>query len=241
LQRCEEEDVDGVLLAGDLSQSGDGESLEAGVRMAVETGLKVWAVAGDHDCFERIDSLPEAVRRAGADNVRLATPEGEAVGEGTRIAGFSVTIGSRSYAAGSDGKPDVSEWRDEFVVWITHFPMISFSKKISRAGLTYGNDLEDLEEVARSLLERSAPTVVVNGHIHLRNTLAERGVLQVSCQGLVEPPFEVTFLDIESEDERTVVRTESVALVPSLSVRLLTFSPPRQEWVFEAGAWRPTK
>jgi predicted phosphodiesterase len=238
LRRCVQEGADGIALLGDLSQSGDDESLEAGVRMAAETGRTVWAVSGDHDCFKRADALPGAVRLVGADNVRLAAPAGEVVEGGLRIAGFSVAIGSRSYAAGPGGKPDVSSWGDDLVAWLTHFPMISFSEEVSRAGLTYGNNLEDLEEVARPLLERSAPTVVVHGHIHLRNARVEETVLQISCQGLVEPPFEVVLLDLEPESDRMLVRAESVALAPSLSVRLPTFSPPRREWVFEAGAWR---
>jgi predicted phosphodiesterase len=239
LRRCLWEDVDGVALPGDLSQSGDDESLEAGVKMAAESGLKVWAVAGDHDCSQREDALAGAIRRVGADTVRLVTPKGEAVGGGPRVAGLSVTSGNRGYAAGPDGKPDVSGWEVDPVVWLTHFPMISFSEQVSRAGLIYGNDLEDLEEVAQPLLGRSAPTVVVNGHIHLRNTRAKGKVLQVSCAALLDPPFEVTLLDLEPEGDRLVLRRESVALVPSLSGRVPTFSPPRQEWVFEAGAWRP--
>ena len=82
LRRCAREGVDAVVLLGDLSASGDGESIEAAVRMAAGTGRRVWAVSGNHDCFERSDALDAAVRRVAAENVRLATPAGEAVGEG---------------------------------------------------------------------------------------------------------------------------------------------------------------
>lgn len=242
LRRCARESVDGVALLGDLSNSGDDESLEAGVRMAAETGRKVWVVSGNHDCFERVDALKEVVRRVGASNVRLAAPEGEVVGAGLVVAGFSVVNGNWGYAAGSERRPDILGWEDELAAWLTHYPMISFWQKVSRAGLIYGDDLEDLEEVARPLLERSAPTVVVNGHIHLRDVCVQGGVLQVSCAALVEPPFEITLLDVEHEGSRLVVRLHSVPLVPSLAVRAPpTFSPPQQEWIFEEGAWRSVK
>ncbi|MDQ3965065.1 MAG: metallophosphoesterase family protein [Actinomycetota bacterium] len=237
LRRCVQEDVDGVVLLGDLSHSGDDESLKAGVRLAAETGLMVWVVSGNHDCFERVDALTEAVRRVGADNVRLAAPEGEVVEEGLRVAGISVTSGHWGYTA--DDRPDVSKWEDDPVVWLTHYPMISFAEKVSEAGLVYGDDLEDLEETTRPLLARSAPAIVVNGHIHVRYACVMGEVLQVSCGALIEPPFEVTFLDLyEPESGRISVRAASVPLVSSLPVHVPTLSSPRQEWVFEAGAWR---
>src|SRR5215203_6195011 len=80
--------------------------------------------------------------------------------------------------------------------------------------------------VARLLLGREAPTVVVNGHVHLRATRIEGPALQVSCAALVEPPFEVTLLDLEKLGVgRVKVRRESAPLVPSLAVRPPAFSP----------------
>lgn len=240
LRRCVREEVDAVLLLGDLSWSGDRESLEVGVRLAAKTGRRVWAVSGNHDCGERVDALAKAVRWVGADNVRLAMLEGEMVGEGLRIAGMSVTSENWGYTARSGGRPDVSGWGDDLVVWLSHYPMISFAEKASEAGLYYGdNDLEDLEEAARPLLERTGPTVVVNGHMHMRDACVVGEVLQVSCAALTEPPFEVTFLDLERRDDRITVRRESVPVAPFPDdARLPVLSPARQEWVFEGRTWR---
>lgn len=239
LRRCVREGADGLVLLGDLSHSGDEESLEAGVRTAAETELAVWIVSGNHDCFSREEALADTVRRVGAENVRLLTPDGEAVAERVRLAGFSVTSGSWGYAAGSTGRPDVSGWEDdECVVWVTHYPAVSFSEEVSAAGLVYGDDLEDLEEVTRPLLGREPPTVVVSGHVHVRAARVEGPVLQVSCAALVEPPLEVTFLDVEPQGDRVEVRRESAPLAPSLAVRPPAFSPPEQGWAFESGAWR---
>jgi predicted phosphodiesterase len=241
LRQCVREDVDGVALLGDLSWSGDSESLEAGLRLAAKPGRTVWAVSGNHDCGERVDALTRAVRWVGVENVRLASPEGEAVQGGMRVAGMGVTSENWGYTASSGGEPDVLGWGDDLVVWLSHYPMISFAEKASRAGLYYGdNDLEDLEEAARPLLERSAPTVVVNGHMHIRDACVAGKVLQISCAALTEPPFELTFLDLEREGDRIMVRKESVPVVPPPDdVRLPVLSPPKQEWVFEAGAWCP--
>ena len=239
LRRCVQEDVDGLLLLGDLSWSGDRESLEVGVRLAAKTGRPVWTVSGNHDCGERVDALARAVRWIRADNVRLATLEGEMVGKELRIAGMSVTSENWGYTARSGGKPDVSGWGGDLVMWLSHYPMISFEEKASQAGLYYGdNDLEDLEEAARPLLERSGPTVVVNGHMHMRDACVVGEVLQVSCAALTQPPFEVTFLDFERKGEQITVRRESVSVAPFPDdVYLPVLSPPKQEWIFEAGMW----
>jgi predicted phosphodiesterase len=241
LRRCIKEGVDAVVLLGDLSQSGDVESLETGVWLAAETGRRVWVVSGNHDCFEWTDALEAAVRRVAADNVRLASPAGEVAEGELRVAGLCVTSGSGGYKARSNGGRGAEDWEDGPAVWLSHYPMVSFAEEVTQASLIYGDDLEDLEEVARPLLARSAPTVVVSGHIHLRHACAAGKVLRLSCAALVEPPFEITLLDFEIDPQirgdRIVVRRRSVPLISPSAVSCPVLSPPRQEWVFEAGEW----
>ena len=241
LRRCAKEDVDGVVLLGDLSQAGDDKSLETGVRLAAQIGRGVWIVPGNHDCFERIDALEAVVRRVAADNVRLVSPAGEVIEGELRVAGLCITSGSGGYKARSNGGRGAEDWGDEPAVWLSHYPMVSFAEEVTQSNLIYGDDLEDLEEVARPLLARSAPTVVVSGHIHMRHACAAGKVLQLSCAALVEPPFEITFLDFEidtqTRGDRIVVRRRSVPLVSPSAVNCPVLSPPRQEWVFEAGEW----
>lgn len=239
LERCVEEGVDGLVLLGDLSRIGDAESLETGLRLAAKTGLPVWAVSGNHECYARVTALERAVRWVGAENVRLATPEGALVGVGQRIAGLGVTSENHGYTARSDQRPDVSAWGDDFVVWLSHYPMISFHEEATEAGLMYssGDDLENLDEVARPLLERPSPTVVVNGHLHLRDARERGKVLQLSCAALMEAPFDITFLDLS----KSQVHVKNVQIEPTPDATgLPVLSPPHQQWVFEAGSWRLT-
>ncbi|MBV9454318.1 MAG: metallophosphoesterase [Rubrobacter sp.] len=231
------ENVDALVLLGDISHSCR-ETLESGVRLAAEAGLPVWAVAGNHDLIGRTEALDEVVQRVRMSNVRLATPQGEVVDEGLRIAGFSITNGDWGYIPRSTDRLDTSEWGDGPVLLISHYPIISFSDEVSGTGLMYGDDLEDLEEIAQPLLERPEPTVVLSGHIHIRYACVVENVLQVSCPALVEPPFEITLLDIAFEGRRIAVRMESVPLISSFPIRVSGLSPPRQKWVFEAQGWR---
>ena len=244
LRRCAKEGVDGVVLLGDLSHSGDDRSLETGVGLAAETVRRVWAVSGNHDCFERMDALEGAIRRVAAENVRLASPASEVTEREPRVAGLCVTSGRGGYKARTNGRWGVEDWGDEPVVWLSHYPMVTFAEEVTRASLIYGDDLEDLKEVACPLLARAAPTVVVSGHIHLRHDCVAGKVLQLSCAALVEPPFEITLLDFEIDPEvrgdRIVVRRRNVSLVSRSAVSCPVMSPPRQEWVFEAGEWSTT-
>ncbi|CAA9445159.1 MAG: hypothetical protein AVDCRST_MAG37-1752 [uncultured Rubrobacteraceae bacterium] len=236
LEACAEEGVDGVVLLGDISNSGGDWSVEKGVRLAAQTGLPVWVVSGNHDCFKRVEAVRDAVRRVGASNVRLAMPEGRMVGE-VRGAGVSITMDD-AWVSRADGRPEVSLWGDELVVWLTHYPLISFDETTREAGLLYGDELADREEVLQPLSERTAPTVVVSGHVHLRVDSVAGPVLQLACAALVEPPFEISFLEVERVNGRATVRVENAALVPSLTVRTPTFAPSKREWIYDEEKWQ---
>ncbi len=240
LWRCVREGVDRLALLGVLSWSGDAASLEAGLRLAARTKPAVWVVSGNHDLGEREDALAEAVRRVGVDNVRLATPEGEVVAaKGVRVAGLYVASDNYGYTARSDERPDVSGWGEETVIFLSHYPMVSFRERAEKEGVYYGdNDLDNLEQVQRPLLEREAPTIVVNGHMHMRDDCATGEVLQVSCASLTQPPFDVTIVDLEATVNRVSVGVERipVASLPD-DVRLSALSPTWLRWVYEAGAW----
>jgi hypothetical protein len=84
---------------------------------------------------------------------------------------------------------------------------------------------------------------VVNGHIHRRDACTEEKVLQVSCSALYEPPYEITLLDLETEEDRLAVRVERIPIAPSSDedARLSILSPARQRWVFDSGAWYPVE
>jgi hypothetical protein len=120
--------------------------------------------------------------------------------------------------------------------------MVSLAGRAAGAGLKYAGDLEDLPVVARPLLKRREPTVVVSGHLHLRDALAEESVLQVNCAALVEPPFEVALLNLVAESDRLEVLSEAAPVTSSSGgLRLPVLAPASEEWLFEAGAWFRTE
>lgn len=241
LAKCSREGVDAVALLGDLSHFGDEASLAEGIGIAGESRLPVLAVAGNHDVLERAEALAGAVARGqAADDVRLAAPGGEAIG-GVRVSGFSVEAGaSRTFRSREDLR--VGEWDDTPAVVLTHYPVISLAERAAEEDLKYPGDLEDLPGVAGPLLAREAPTVVVHGHAHVRDALVSGALLQLSCAALVEPPFEVTLLDVEKAGGKVVVRARAIAVAGSpRGARVPALSPAEGEWRFDAqeGGWIP--
>lgn len=245
LRRCVVEGVDAIVLLGDLSESGSVETLQIALGMAAETSLPAWVVPGNHDVKESSDALTVALRRIGACNVRLAGWDGEASGDGfggLRVAGLSVEGGTRGHPVSGSGGVDIEEWGENAVVLLSHYPVVSSRARVEWAGLEYAGDLAGSEGLSGTLVARPAPTVVLGAHLHLRDALVEGSVLQLSCGPLVEPPFEVTFLDIEVEGSRVAVRRESVPVISSPDGQPLpVLSPAEDEWVFEAGTWISTE
>jgi Icc-related predicted phosphoesterase len=243
LARCSQEGVDAVALLGDLSHFGDEGSLAEGIEIAGESGLPVLAVSGNHDVLEHVGAIAEAVARSDTSGcVKLAAPGGELIG-GVLVAGFSVQSGSSGTVRSREARR-VGSWGEVSAVVLTHYPVISLARRVAAEGLKYPGDLEDFADVAGSLLARDAPTVVVHGHAHVRDVLVSGNVLQISCAALVEPPFEVTLLDVEQTDGVVAVRARAIAIGSSPSgIRIPVLSPAEGEWRFEKreDGWRSVR
>lgn len=239
LARCVEGGADVLALLGDLAHLGDGETLGWALSLAAGTGLPVWAVPGNHDVSERADALLRAVHRVGAENVRVATPDGDAFGEELRVAGLSVWSEDWGFTSRTVAGPRVSAWGDDAVLLLSHYPIVSSTKRAAKAGLRYAGDLDDLDSVARPLLRRPAPTVVLSGHLHLRDTSAQGSVLQIGCGALVESPFEVVFLNVcHDHGGRMAVERDCVPVArPRHGECPPVLSRPKEVWAFEEGAW----
>lgn len=106
------------------------------------------------------------------------------------------------------------------------------------AGLKYAGDLENVAEGAPLLLRRTAPTVILHGHLHIGHAEARGTVLQIGCAALVEPPYAVNVLNVRWSGDDLVVEHQEVPVAPSPDVTLPRLSPPSQRWVFNAGTWR---
>ena len=115
---------------------------------------------------------------------------------------------------------------DDLLVIATHFPLISRQRAVQARGLRYAGDLEDVEQHTQALARRTAPTVVLSGHLHVDDVHAEHRTLQ-----LVNPPV------VEGEGGASLVTIEPVGVVHR-EVRALDASVRREHtYRYADGRW----
>jgi predicted phosphodiesterase len=210
------ERVDAVVLAGDLVNGGDVASAKAVIdRLSAGLGRPLLVVAGNHDCDEREDML------AGLCEPLTVTEVG-----GERVAGATIA---------RDG--DWFRWTGELAtapVVVSHFPVLSREERLASRGFKYAGDLTNQAELARHV-GRDGPVVVLSGHLHARESHAERNVLQLSAGALIEAPHEIAIVDVEPG----LARRRIQVLGPRVTPHDPVLAPADETWAFAGGEWQP--
>jgi DNA repair exonuclease SbcCD nuclease subunit len=183
--------VDALLLLGDLSHHGDGETLRTVADAAARIGLPVRVVPGNHDlteggAFAAAFPAGSAVASAGAAPEEVA---------GTSVVGIGLVCGDDGALRPAE-VPDSRRWPDRLVTVLTHYPLLSLAEPLRVACLQDAGQLDATAEVVTALYAHTAPTLVLAGHLHVRAEISEGDVLQVSVASLVEPPHEIAIIDV---------------------------------------------
>jgi predicted phosphodiesterase len=220
--------VDAIVLAGDISSGGDLPSI-ARVLEAL-AGAPLIAVTGNHDLEHGDGVLERAVR----DGVTLAHPDGRATGA-LWIAGVQVRRAERRFATVAVPRPEA--WAAGPALFVSHFPVLSRAELFAQHGWKYPGDLVDRTAVAEPLLARAAPTVVLCGHIHARESHARGPVLQLVGGALIEAPYECALVEIEVSDGTVEVAREARPLPGAPVEREPVFAARSERWRYEGGTW----
>jgi hypothetical protein len=99
------------------------------------------------------------------------------------------------------------------------------------AGLFHWNENEP------AILARTAPTVILHGHIHIRHAVSEGNLLQIGVAALIEPPHEVAVIEIDERDGALTVSAEHHSVADFETDVLPVLSPDRSVWTYREGAW----
>ena len=220
-----------VLLLGDLAHDGDLASLSAALRSCAAE-VPVLVVSGNHD--GPAGRLEQAL---GDARVQLAPLDGDRV-EGRLVAGLQAERQDpRLWRA--VGAADVTSWRDEAVLVASHFPVLSRAARIRAHGLRFAGDMANREEVADRLRARPGPSVVVCGHLHVRDSCSSGRVVQLACGALIEPPFEATLFELSVRGSTLVVSRQAHELDTRPERRNPRIAPAREAWRYTPGrGWR---
>lgn len=226
--------VDAIVHLGDLTNGPDAVIAEEGLDLLAATGLPVWLIAGNHDVED--GAATHAARIAARSGRGLSTPEHPGLEiDGVRIAALSgIDTGDR--LRWNVTVPDVSGWLDRPLLLFCHYPLRSMRQEVNAAGFKYSGDILAIEQTTASVLGRPGPSIVVHGHLHARVELADRGLLQLGCASIIEPPHEFAVLAVDHLDGALDVRVERF---PELGddAAFPVIAPVRSHWQWSGGAW----
>lgn len=228
--------VSAIVMLGDLANSGDAPYHMLRLELCESAGLPLWIVPGNHDCEEGASALASRIASSGSSSVRVPTPGGETAG-GFRVAGLPTDYfdTERNWTV---ALPDVSAWEREPVLLLSHVPAISRASAAAEAGMNYAGDVENHESVADLLRGRGAPTIVLHGHLHLRDATIDGSVLQIGFASIVEPPHETASVQIGIEGDDITVRVCHEAVAESFVDRLPVLAPAIASWRYSNGNWQ---
>jgi hypothetical protein len=133
--------------------------------------------------------------------------------------------------------PELTVCGDEPVLLLCHAPVHSRAEAAGEAALNYAGDVTNHLEVSAALGARTAPTVVLHGHLHLRDAVIAGASLQLGFASIVEPPFETASISIERNGDMLDVHVKHIALAESAVERLPVLCEAETRWQFAAGRW----
>lgn len=225
-----------IAMLGDLANAGDDRHHVLGLELCEAAGLPVWIVPGNHDSEEGVPALAARISKSGSSSVRIPSPAGEQTG-GLRIAGLPTTHFDTEHNW-RVALPDVAAWASDPVVLLSHVPALSRANIAAEAGLKYAGDVGNHEAVAGLLRGRTAPTIVLHGHLHLRDAAIDGAVLQIGFASIIEPPHETASVEIQIEASGILLRVCHEAVAASAAGRLPILAPAVATWRFADGNWQ---
>ena len=224
------EGVELLLVLGDLAHDGDLASLKRVLRV-LAGGPPMRLVGGNHD-----GRRPSArLREAGAAAPELPGWRAVRVAGGLRLAGARVACRAVDRCRLAR-PPALATWGEDLVLLASHFPLLSRERVLTSRELPYAEDLLDREALAAPIMARSAPTVALCGHLHVRDSDSAGALLQLSCGALVEPPFEATVLELRARGEQLELERTAHELAHAPERRDPRLVPAREVWRFRPGS-----
>lgn len=223
-----------LVVAGDLTHAGDAASCEAALDCILRTSpIPVAIVEGNHDV---LDDRPLLQRRA---VVRDGWRRAAALADEQFVALRAVGVEREGRWARDRGVGAVPAHCLATVV-VSHYPLVPHAERLAAAELPFPGELAERAALLDQLAAAPVPTVVLSGHLHVRDALAHGSVMQLCVGSLVEAPYEAAVVDVDPfAGTVRCTRIGSGGVEPAARGAepwLLAF--PEEGWTFAEGAWR---
>ena len=190
IQWLENEGVDRLAVLGDLTHFGDLASMREVIEIFGQSQVPCWILPGNHDLTADGSTLVEVLSSVGGASVEPIDGQTIPFGPSWFATGLEMErAGPGIYQASS--QPDVAGWGDAPVLVLSHFPVLSLQTHCADAGLKYAGDLANRNPIGAAVLGRTAPTLVIHGHLHVRQVVTDgsgaagvlRGAGRVAVRG----------------------------------------------------------
>jgi len=257
-----------LVVAGDLTHDGDRAARDAALDCLLGASpIPVAVVEGNHDVHAersplagRADVRDGWVRaralageellalgalRAGDDGWGWddASAEGRAAWGGATgaSAGGSSTwraaTGTSANGRSHDGAPGSAADGLAAIV-VSHFPLAPHADRLALAGLPCPGELADRAPRFERLAATGVPTVVLSGHVHVRDAIGHDSVLQICVPALVEAPHEAAIVDVDPLTHAVrCTRVRGGDPAPGRGAEPWLLAAADERWTFADGAW----
>jgi Calcineurin-like phosphoesterase len=226
--------VDAIVALGDLAHNGDDATLDMVLSKLATVPAYLWVAPGNHDIMVNPNAVPNALTRAGRNE---RTHGKDMSSNRTHVCVLGLETPDQGASFRSRSPLPIASWPDELMLVASHFPLIPQPRELAAHGIIYPDDITDRAAILDELLARPAPTLVLHGHLHVRNTCHIGPVLQFSFAALIEHPFECSILDVSVDNGTYRLTRVATPLHAAVAKRDAIFVPESEIWTFDATNW----
>jgi hypothetical protein len=220
-----------LVVAGDLTHDGDAASCAAALDCILGLSpIPVAVVEGNHDV-----SLDPALLPSCSD-VRDAWRQAQALAHEELVALRPVGVNRDDRWVKDRGPGAVADGLA--TVLVSHFPLVPHAQRLADAALPFPGELADRSLLLALATAVPIPTVVLSGHLHVRDAIGHDNVLQICVPALAEWPHEAAVVDVDPlAGVVRCTRIGSGGAAAGRGVEPWLLAPAEERWDFAEGAW----
>lgn len=223
--------IDTLVLLGDLTEAADPASFALVRDRAVALGVPVLAVPGNCDVDPANRSVTAFEQIAGS-GLTIAPALVSSDRFTIELVGLQGEMGSKRLSGlWANTSPSSAQ------IVLTHYPVLDFESELVQAGFKHSGNLTNRAEIEADLRASGAPAVVIHGHLHMHDARMSGSLLHLSCAALIEPPHHVSVIEVTAGEAGIAVERWAYSVQAFEVERLPVFAPDRQRWVWTDGSW----